>query len=228
VLRTWKDGRAKLDGYLEDYALLADALLAVYALTFEPRWLRGAIDIARAMVERFWEEEAGVFYDTASDAAPLIVRPRDVLDNASPSGNSVAVGVLIRIAAYGEDAESARRASIVLAGHRDALVRYPSAFGELLGALDLFLGPLTEVVLVGERGAADTRALLHEFYRSFRPRTLLAGRDPADQESLSLSPLLTEREQRDGKATAYVCVGQTCGMPATDADSLRRQLDAES
>jgi uncharacterized protein len=227
VLRTWKDGRAKLDGYLEDYALLADALLAVYSLTFDPRWLREADAVAAAMVNRFWENDSGVFYDTAADAQQLIVRPRDILDNATPSGNSVAVGVMLRLATLTGDADHARRAALVLEGHQEAMARYPTAFGELLGALDFFVGPVTEITLVGTRDAPDTRALLREVYRRFRPLAMVIGRDPEDAESPSLSPLFEGREQRAGVATAYVCTGYTCSAPATEPEQLRRELDAE-
>ncbi|MGH2588245.1 MAG: thioredoxin domain-containing protein, partial [Dehalococcoidia bacterium] len=226
VLRTWKGGRAKLDGYLEDYALLADGLLAVSSLTFEPRWLREAIGVTASMVHRFWESDPGAFYDTATDAERLIVRPRDFTDNAVPAGNSVATGVLLKVAALTEDAEDHRRAEIVLAGHRDAMVRYPNAFGELLGALDLYLGPVTEIAIVGERTATDTRALLREAYARFRPVSLVIGRSPEDTESAGFTPLFEERGQRDGKATAYVCVGHTCGAPATEPEQIRGQLDA--
>jgi len=226
VLRTWKGSRARLDGYLEDYALLADGLLAVYSLTFEPRWLREAIAVTASMVNRFWENDPGAFFDTAVDAERLIVRPRDFTDNAVPAGNSVATGALLKIAALTDDAEDNRRAAVVLAGHRDAMVRYPNAFGELLGALDLYLGPVTEIAIIGEREATDTRALLREVYARFRPTSLVIGRRQEDTESAVLTSLFEERGQRDGKATAYVCVGYTCGAPATEPEQLREQLDA--
>jgi uncharacterized protein YyaL (SSP411 family) len=225
VLRTWKDGRAKLDGYLEDYALLADALLAVYSLTFDGRWLREATAVATAMVDRFWENDPGLFYDTAADAERLIVRPRDVLDNATPSGNSVATGVLLKLAALTGNVDDQRRATAVLGALRDAMARYPTAFGELLGALDFSLGPTIEVTLVGAPRAEETRALLRETYRRFRPTALVLGRAPEDGESPSLSPLFEGREQRDGRATAYVCVGYTCSPPATEPADLARLLD---
>ena len=228
VLRTWKAGQAKIDGYLEDYALLADALLAVYELTFDPRWLREAQAIAGSMVDRFWESEQGCFYDTAADAERLIVRPRDVLDNATPSGNSVATHVLLKLGHLTGDADAARRAEAVLAGHRQALARYPTAFGELLGALDFAIGPVTEVAIVGDRAAAETRALLREVYRRFQPNRLVVGRAPADQESATITPLLQEREPRDGRATAYVCVGYTCSPPVTEPAELARQLEGAS
>jgi uncharacterized protein YyaL (SSP411 family) len=224
VLRTWKDGRAKLDGYLEDYALLVDGLLAVHALTFDPRWLREARAVTSSMIARFWEEAPGVFFDTAADGERLIVRPRDILDNATPSGTSVAAGVLTRLSHLTGDDAGARRAAIVLAGQKDAMTRYPTAFGEALGALDFFLGPVTEITIVGTRAAGDTCGLLREVYGAFRPNAVVAGRQPDDTDSATLSPLFEERDARDGKATAYVCVGQTCSAPATDPGALRQEI----
>jgi uncharacterized protein len=224
VLRTWKEGRAKIDGYLEDYALLTDALLAVWELTFETRYLDAAIETAGAMVARFWDDGEGAFYDTAVDGEALIVRPRDVLDNATPAGNSTATLVLLTLGLITGDADHTRRATRVLAGLRDAVARYPSAFGELLGALDFAVGPAVEVTVVGDRQAADTSALLREVYTRFRPRMVVAGRDPGDPDAEARSPLFEGRDRRDGRATAYVCVGYTCGQPATDPAELARQL----
>ena len=224
VLRTWKAGQAKLDGYLEDYALLADALLAVYELSFDPRWLREARAVVESLVERFWESDPGLFYDTASDAEKLIVRPRDVMDNATPAGSSVAAGVLLKLAALTGDADFARIANATLGAQQEAMTRYPTAFGEALGALDFATGPLMEATIIGDRHADDTRALLREVYRRFQPNRLVVGRAPGDTESLTLSPLLDGREQRKGRATAYVCVGYTCGAPATDPAELAAQL----
>ncbi|MGD9893570.1 MAG: thioredoxin domain-containing protein [Dehalococcoidia bacterium] len=225
VLRTWKDGQAKLDGYLEDYALLVDGLLAVSSLTFDPRWLREAITVAGSMIDRFWETDPGVFFDTAGDAQALIVRPRDILDNATPSGNSVAAGVMLRLATLTGDADEARRATLILEGHQEAMGRYPTAFGELLGALDFAVGPVTEITLVGERQTPETRDLLREVYRRFRPLAVVVGRDPGDTKSPSLSPLFEGREQRAGTATAYVCIGYACSPPAVNRAELSRELE---
>jgi uncharacterized protein YyaL (SSP411 family) len=197
----------------------------VHELTFQSRWLREARAVADSMVERFWENDPGQFYDTARDAERLIVRPRDVMDNATPAGNSVAAGVLLKLAALTGEADYARIAGTALAALREAFTRYPSACGELLGALDWFIAPVTELTVIGGRDADDTRALLGEAYRRFQPRRLVIGRAPDDRESVTLSPLLEDREQREGRATAYVCVGYTCGAPATDPADLAGQLD---
>ncbi len=228
VLRSWKDGRARIAGYLEDYALLADGLLAVYELTFEPRWLAQARAIATAMAARFWDAADGCFYDTPVDGERLIVRPRDPLDNATPSGSSAATLLLARLAALDGDPEKSRLVERVLAGYREALARFPSGFGELLAALDTYVSPGPEVAIIGDPDAEDTRALRRVLYRRFRPNRAVAGRRPGDGIAARLSPLLEGRGRRDGRATAYVCHRFACQAPTTDPAELERQLDGRS
>ena len=140
LLRTWKDGRAKLNGYLEDYANLTEGLIALYEATFDPRWLREARGLAEAMVDQFWSDALGGFYDTGNDHEALITRPRDVFDNATPSGGAVAATVLLKLAAMFGDEDASRRAVESLKGVSALLKRYPSGFGQWLNALDFYLG----------------------------------------------------------------------------------------
>ncbi|HEX7239050.1 MAG TPA: thioredoxin domain-containing protein, partial [Longimicrobiaceae bacterium] len=178
LLRTYKDGAAKIDAFLEDHALLADALVAVYEATGDPRWVREARTLADAMLERFWEEDEGVFYDTASDAEPLVVRPRDTFDNATPSGTSAAAMALLRLGALAGEPRYTRVAARVLESAGEMPARIPAAFGLLLSALDFHLATPQEVVVVGRPGAPDTEALLEVLRRGWRPSTVLALRDP--------------------------------------------------
>jgi uncharacterized protein YyaL (SSP411 family) len=139
VLRTWKDGRAKLKGYLEDYALLVDGLLAVYGATFEARFLRRAFELADDMMRLFWDEGVQGFFDTGADHETLIARPRDFFDNATPSGNSVAADVLLRLAVLSGDYERERRGIACLRALAPLIERAPTGFGRLLSALDFHL-----------------------------------------------------------------------------------------
>ncbi len=160
LLRAWKDGRAgEVNGFLEDYALLADGLLALYEATFEPRWLLEARALADAMLARFWDDAIAGFYDTAADHESLIVRPRDTGDNATPSGNSAAADVLLRLALIFDNAEYRVRAETVLGGLAPFLARYPTGFGRYLAATEFALDTPKEIALVGDPGAADTQAL---------------------------------------------------------------------
>jgi uncharacterized protein YyaL (SSP411 family) len=225
VLRSWKNGESRIDGYLEDYALLIDGLLAVYELTFDPSWLETAHGLAERMLDLFWDESIQGFYDTARDGEALIVRPRDVLDNATPSGNSVAVSVLLRLGVLTGNDDYTRRATAVLGSLRDAMTRYPSAFGELLSALDFSLATPIEIVIAGNPAAPETRMLLREVYGRYLPNKVLAGLAPDRPPLPGRSPLLDGKEMLDGRPTAYVCEHYACQAPTTDPAVLGQQLD---
>ncbi len=139
LLRTYRDGASKLNAYLEDYALLIDGLLALYEATFERRWLEESRALADAMIERFWDDVDGGFYFTGRDHEPLITRTKDFYDNATPSGNSVAADVLLRLSLLLNESDYRRRAGRILRTNGRAVARFPSAFGHLLGALDFLL-----------------------------------------------------------------------------------------
>jgi len=228
VLRSWKAGRAKIDGYLEDYALVIDGLLGVHELTFEPPWLEVTRDLADRMLDLFWDDAITGFYDTPRDGEPLVVRPRDVLDNATPAGSSVAVSVLLRLAVLLNRPEYTERATAALSALRDAMARYPSAFGELLQALDFHLSEPLEVAVVGDPADARTRALLREVHRRFLPSKVLAGCRPDDPRATAISPLLAGRGPVSGQPAVYLCRNYTCRAPVTDAADLARELDAAS
>jgi uncharacterized protein len=222
--RSYKDGRARFNAYLEDYACVADGLVELYEATFETRWLREAGSLADAILELFWDAEEGAFYDTAADHEELVTRPRDVYDNASPSGNSVAVEVLLRLSVLLEREDYRERAAAVLEDLSGAIAQIPGAFGRLLSTLDFYLSTPYEVALIGAPDAPDTRTLLSAVYSAYVPNKVVAGRSEDDEEAARLVPLLAERPMREGKATAYVCVNHACQNPTTDPEELKRQL----
>jgi uncharacterized protein len=228
IHRSYKDGRARFNGYLEDYAMVADGLVAVYEATFETRWLVEADDLMGAVSELFWDEERRAFYDTPADHEELVTRPRDVYDNAAPSGTSVATEVLLRLALFLDRADYRQRAEDILGELAGGMEKIPGAFGRLLCALDFSTAEPREVAIVGSPEAADTRALLDEVYSTYLPNKVVAGREPDDDEAGGLIPLLTQRSAREGKATAYVCVQYACQTPTTDTQELARQLAARS
>jgi hypothetical protein len=222
LLRTWKSGEAKLNGYLEDYAFLIDALLALYESTFERRWLDEAVSLAGGMIELFWEADKGVFYDTGSDHERLIVRPRDAFDNATPSGGSAAALALLRLAVFTGDAEYQRIAVASLRSVRDYMARAPTGFANWLCALDFYLATPKEIVVIGPRDDPATRTLLRTVYERYLPNRAIAGFDSHDEP---YSPLLEGRETLNGRPTAYVCEHYTCQLPVTDPADLSRQID---
>jgi uncharacterized protein len=226
LLRTWKAGQARLKGYLEDYAMVAAALIDVYEATFERRWLDAARALADDMVGLFWDDEREGFYDTGHDHERLIVRPRNLFDNAVPSGTSVAIETLLRLGALTGEAAYESRALAALRPVADLIGRYPSGFGRFLCALDFHLGPRVEVALVAPADDRGLPALAWEVFGRFLPNRVVAGMKAGDTTAAVGIPLLENRGAVDGKATAYVCRNYACELPVTDRAALARQLEA--
>ncbi len=223
VFRTWKPGHAAhLNGYLEDYANIADGLVALYEATFEARWLSAATALADSILTQFGDIDNGGFFDTSTEHETLITRPKDVFDNATPSGNAVAADVLLRLAVLTASADYQRTAQGVFELLREPMVRYPLGFARALSALDFLLGRPKEIAIFGSLDSADTQALLDVVFEPFLPNKVVAGANnggaPAD------IPLLEGRSARNGHATAYVCEQYVCQAPTSDPQELRAQL----
>ena len=223
MLRTWRDGRAKLTGYLEDYSHLAEGLLTLYQADFDPRWFVAARDLADQMLARFPADDGG-FYDTADDHEHLVTRPRDLQDNAIPSGNAMAVTVLLRLAALTGDARYADTAESALGGVEDMLRRHPTALGQWLTAYEIATGPRAEVAIVGNPEDAGTQSMLRTAFGRFRPHQMVALGRPGVASPV---PLLEGREPVTGHPTAWVCRGFACRTPVTEAKALELELDGK-
>ena len=224
LLRTYKDGQAKLNAYLEDYALLAEGLLALYQATFDLHWLQEAQKLADTMLEHFWDADKGAFFSTSDDHETLIARPKDVVDNAMPSANASAAGVLLYLGRLLGNETYERHGVAILQLLRDGMMRAPGAFSRLLCVLDFYLAPPREIAVIGALSAADSQALINEIWRHYLPNTLTAAAPAEDKAARALIPLLAGREGINGQATAYVCENYTCKLPVTTVSALRQQL----
>ncbi|HEX8458015.1 MAG TPA: thioredoxin domain-containing protein [Pyrinomonadaceae bacterium] len=225
LLHVYKDGQAKHHGYLDDYACVASGLLSLYEATGTVRWLGECLSLTEQMCAEFWDEAEGGFFYTSTKGEQLIVRNKDFMDNATPAGNSVAAELLLRLALLTENQEYARRAVTIFRLLRHQMVRYPTAFGYLLGALDFHLSTPKEIVIVGQPGADDTRALLREVWRRYLPNKVVAQTAERDGEAARLVPLVRERPALGGRSTAYVCENYSCLQPVTTPGELAAQLD---
>jgi uncharacterized protein len=224
--RTWRDGTARIDGFLEDHATLGDALISLYEATFDPRWVREARSLGDTILERFFDADEGVFHDAAADGEALVVRPRSVDDNATPSGNSAATHLLLRLSAFTGEPRYERVAVRVLRSMGGLLERAPLAFGELLAALDFHLATPQEIAIIGRMADTRTRDLLAVVRERYRPNTVVALLDPdTPPDAPGVVPLLADRPLVGGQPTAYVCQRFTCRQPVTDAGALRDELD---
>lgn len=224
LFRTYKDGRAHLNAYLEDYAAVALGLLGLYEATFELRWLESAAALADIVVARFGDDEMGGFFQTSADHEQLIARRKDFVDSAVPSGNSLAAELLLRLGKLLDRPAYIERAAGTLRLMAGAMAQQPLAFGRMLGALDLYLNPGREIAIVGDPQAADTAALLAQIRRLYLPDTVLALREPHDAAATDFVPLLAGRAQVGGRATVYVCRNFVCNLPVTTPDALDAQL----
>jgi uncharacterized protein YyaL (SSP411 family) len=212
LLHSFKDARARFNAYLDDYANVADGLLALYQLTFDPQWLRRSEVLAEIIVERFADPDQGGFYFTASDHEQLVARTKDFFDNATPSGNSVAADVLVRLAVLLDRPEFRTHAERTFGAVESHLGQYSSGFGRMLAAVDFAIGPSAEIALVGGTGA-----FLNAYRKLYLPRTVIAAGDGD-------IALLRNRQPMDGKPTAFVCQNLVCKQPVTDVAEFEKLL----
>ncbi len=225
LLRSYRSGQAKLPGYLEDYSFVADGLLALYEATFDQSWLTESISLADRMIELFWDDGVGGFYDTSAEHDQLVVRPRDVLDNAQPCGGSVATDVLLKLAVITGNGDYRLKAATPLRTLRELMGRAPAGTGHWIAALDFYVSSPKEVVIIGPQNDPATAALLQTVYGGFRPNKVLVGADDSDSAESYGLPLLEARGMLDGKPTAYVCQNYACQLPVTTPEELAVQLE---
>jgi len=225
LLRSWRDGRSGRPGYADDYALLASACLTLYETTFDLELFREARTLADDLLRLFRDPDNGGFFQTASDAEELVVRPKDLFDNAVPSGNSAAAEVLQRLAHLTGEPEYARAATSALQLVRDLMARAPTGMGHALCALDLSLAKVREVAIVGERDDRRTTQLVREVHGRFLPNAVVAAAPPDGEASKDIA-LLEDRGLVDERPAAYVCEGFVCRLPVTQPEQLADQLSA--
>jgi uncharacterized protein YyaL (SSP411 family) len=228
LLRTYKDGQAKLNAYLEDYAFLIDGLLTLFETAGEFRWFEEAVKLTETMIGEFWDEQDGGFFYTGNSHEELIVRSKDFFDNATPSGNSVAAEVLLRLSLLTDNSEFQRRATTILRLTSDMMRRYASGFGRMLGALDFHLARPKELAVIGSPETGETQELVNEIWRPYLPNKVVAQARPGDTLASNSIPLLRDRPQLAGKATVYVCENYTCQQPTADFRELATQLNARA
>ena len=221
LFRTWKAGAdPKYNAYLEDYAFLADGLLALYEATFETRWLDWARELGDLMLDHFGDTHNGGFFDTSDDHEQLIHRPKDLQDNAVPSASSMAATVLLRLSLLTGNGDYWQVAERSVATMGKFMGQYPSGFAQWLNACSFIVAEPREIALVGSQ--EQLRPLLAVVRAGYRPFQVIAA-GVADDETLV--PLLENRAQIDGKGTAYVCRQFLCQAPVTSPDELARQLE---
>jgi uncharacterized protein YyaL (SSP411 family) len=219
LLHSWRSGRAAVLGMLEDHAYLAEALLTLWEVTFEPRWFEEARRLAGQIVELFGDPDGGGFFTTGADHERLLVRQKEVVESVTPAPNAVASLVLQRLGVLIGDDELRARGVAVLDAAKGVMERAPQAAATFLAALDFHLSAPKEIAVVGEPSDPYTRALVSEVWTRFLPNKVVAGAPPGID-----SPLLEGKTLVEGRPTAFVCEHFSCRAPTNDPHTLAIQL----
>ena len=225
LLRSWREDQAKHNAYLEDYAGLILALLALYQSDSNVEWYTAALKLADEMVAHFSDPDGG-FFDTRDDHEALLVRPKDIQDSATPSGNALAATALLQLAAYGDRNNWRNVAEDMLASIQNALLRYPTSFAQWLSAANFAVGPTREVAIIGGPNDSRVQELLRTLWKSYRPRQVTAiSAYPPEPGSPAL---LADRPLLNNQPTAYVCQGFVCLQPVNSPDEMEAQLASKT
>jgi uncharacterized protein YyaL (SSP411 family) len=231
LLRTYRNGDARLTGYLNDYSFLIEGLLNLYEARFERTWLAEALELTDTAVEHYFDEQGGAFFFTADDGEKLIARSKNPHDSAIPSGNSVMAMNLLRLAILFDRKDLREKAESIFRTFGVQVAQAPPAFERLLCALDFYHDGVKEIAIVGSppgAGGMDTAALVRTIYDRYLPnKVVVHARGMGATDGATDIPLLRGKGLREGRATAYVCQNYSCKLPVTSPDDLAAQLDAK-
>ncbi len=227
LLHSWRQGQARLDAYLDDYASLISALAALYQAGFDQRgYVAAAVELADTMIALFADGEAGGFFYTASDHEPLIARLKDLFDGATPSGNALAATALVRLGKLTGRGDYLAAAEATFRAASAVMLQSPTAAGQMLLALDMYLGPTPEIVILGDPALPATRQILADLRRRYLPNTIVAlGEPDAARREPALDPLFAGKQMLSGQPTVFICQNFACQAPVVGADAARQAFD---
>jgi uncharacterized protein YyaL (SSP411 family) len=230
LLHSWRNGHAKLDAYLDDYTALANALVSLYEANFKERWIDEAVRLMDIVLDKFADPAGGGFFYTASDHEQLIARTKELTDSSIPSGNSLAANALLRLGRLLGRTDYLDAAEQILAAAAPIMLRAPMAAGQMLLALDSYLGPANELVLVGDMSRDDTKSAISAIHSRYSPRSVFASRDtsstdPDGSQSRHLNEIFEAKKSPDGQPVLYVCQNFACGPPAVGLAAIESALE---
>jgi uncharacterized protein YyaL (SSP411 family) len=229
LLHTWRAGKAKLNAYLDDYASLANSLVSLYEVTFNERWIDEAVRLMDIVLEKFDDPDGGGFFYTAADHEQLITRTKELTDSSTPSGNSLAATALLRLGTLLGRRDYLDAAEKTLTVAVPILQRAPTAAGQMLIALDRYLGPAHEIVLVGDLAQQETLDAIGFMYQEYLPRSVLAIRHSKPNNDVPrsryLDALFVGKSSPDGKPVLYVCQHFACQAPVVGLAAIKSRLE---
>ncbi len=223
IRHIWNNGWSNVDGFLSDYSLVIDGFMKLHEATFSGKWLTQAIDMAEVMVESFWNESSGIFFDNAKEHQELIVRPRVLTDNSIPSGSSSAALVLLKLSRITGRENFEKIASKSLRTVIDLSRQHPLSFSNWLCALDFYLSIPKEIAIIGKHDDENTKAMMRVINNTWMPNKVLAACESQDS-ALSGLPIFEGKHTIDKNTTIFICERFTCRSPATNPKELKDQL----
>jgi uncharacterized protein YyaL (SSP411 family) len=229
LLHTWRAGQAKFDAYLDDYAALANALVTLYEATFDERYIDETISLVEIILKHFADSRTGGFFYTADDQEQLIARNKEMQDSSVPSGNALAATVLVRLGKLTGRSEYLTAAEKTFQAATSLLDQAPSAAGQMLLALDMYLGPTPEIVLLADPANPNTSSVLGQLRRTFVPNKVVALRPAttaSDHRSSALDPLFAGKSASDPEPTLFICQNSTCQAPVSGIEAVAKQIGA--
>jgi uncharacterized protein YyaL (SSP411 family) len=227
LLRTFSAGSApKLNAYLEDYSFLIDGLVSLYEATFHPRWIEAALALAEVMIDQHWDPDGGGFFYTGRDHERLIARTKDPHDSSVPSGNSLAVLSLLRLHKLTGQSDLLQKAEVTLRLFQGLMAESPYVSGQMLIALDFYLGPVAELAVVGDPAAADTRRVLRSIFGQLRPNKVVAMKSTVGENQPADAVLaLLAGKSAGAEVTTYICENFACQAPLVGAAAAEAVLN---
>jgi uncharacterized protein YyaL (SSP411 family) len=227
LTRRYRDGEAKHDAHLDDYAFFVQGLLDLYEASFDVKWLILALDITKTQVATFWDPVAGGFFDTSGKDSSVLIRMKEQYDGAEPAGNSVAVMNLLRLAQITDNKDFKEKAERTLLAFGELLQKQPAVMPQMAAAYLFSIEKPRQIVIAGERDDSGTQAILNEVHSRFLPNKIVilleAGKG---QVRLSeLNPFYFSFPMQGGKATAYICQDFVCQLPTSDLGMIAMMLD---
>lgn len=226
LLHRFRAGQAAIDGMLDDYSFIVWGLIELYGSTFNAEYLKKALEINASMLEYFRDEKQGGFHFTADFGEKLILRRKDIYDGAIPSGNSVALMNLLKLARLTGNALLEAEAARTAAAFARQVRQFPSAYCHFLSAVDYLIGPASEIVIAGHAGSPDTSSMIDALRKTYLPQSVIllriAGQDTAVLDNIA--GFTTGMQPRDGMAAAYVCSNKSCAAPVFDPVKMMELL----
>ncbi len=227
LLHRFRDGVASIAAVVDDYAFIIWGLLELYEATFETKYLEHALELNKELIIHFWDEKDGGLFFTADDAEELLIRQKEIYDGAIPSGNSVCLANFLRLARVTGDRSLENKAALIIKTFSGRVDQMPNAFTQFLSAFDFALGPISEVIIVGDIDNKDTKEMLGVLRKSFVPNKVVIFRTEgsASAEIEKIAPYIKSYQGQGDKATAYVCSNFTCHLPTTDPGKMMALLE---